>query len=161
MRYFSFLLLLVTLLLSGCATQANLSLLHPSIQAQNLDNTNFSVYDTKNDRITFYQYYLKEGTLMERSWATRIPFRVSFMDLWVTGLGHDIKRITNNQAETIKEALMLKAQEKGMVELHPGQKDYLLDNTFAQDMSESIKAYEEKMKRYEYNRDLNLLLKQH
>ena len=155
---FSNLLLLFTMLLlmSGCAKEANLSLIQPQIA---VENQHFSVYDTQNDRIVFYYFYAKEGKMMEETWAKMLPFRVEFMDLWVTGLGHDLRRITNGKAETIKDALMFGASQQGMKSLHVNENDYILDKQFAEEMVSMIKAYEERMDRYNQDRDFPFLLR--
>lgn len=96
---------------------------------------------------------------MEKVWSKMLPFRVEFMDLWVTGLGHDLRRLTDGKAETIKDALMFGAQKEGMRSLHVNQNDYILDNQFAKDMVSAIKSYEDKMARYNNDRDFPFLLK--
>lgn len=149
-KFSNFAFILIALFfLSGCAQEANLSLIQPQIM---IENQHLSVYDTQNDRIVFYHFYLKDGKMMEEVWAKTLPFRVEFMDLWITGLGHDLRRLTHDQAENIKDALMFGAQEKGMRSLHVNEKDYLLDNQFASDMVSVIRAYEERMKPYEKDR---------
>lgn len=147
--------LTVLFFLSGCAREANLSLIQPQIT---IENQHLSVYDTYNDRIVFYHFYVKDGKMMEETWAKTLPFRVEFMDLWITGLGHDLRRLTHNKAENIKDALMLGAQEMGMKSLHVNEKDYLLDNQFANEMVSVIRTYEERMERYERDRMFPLLL---
>ena len=149
-KFSNFAFILIALFfLSGCAQEANLSLIQPQII---IENQHLSVYDTQNDRIVFYHFYLKDGKMMEEVWAKTLPFRVEFMDLWITGLGHDLRRLTHDQAENIKDALMFGAHEKGMRSLHVNEKDYLLDNQFASDMVSVIRAYEERMKSYERDR---------
>lgn len=147
---------LIVLILSGCAPkEITPSALNPTI---NYTQGEISVYDTKHDMIVFYTYTQKDGKLLEQSWAKMLPFRVEFMDLWVTGLGHDLRRLTNNHAETIKEALLYGAHQKGMSPLHVGENDYLLDLQFAHGMVDAINSYEERMRRYERDRRLPLLL---
>ncbi|MBV5278130.1 MAG: hypothetical protein J0647_03675 [Campylobacteraceae bacterium] len=156
-KYYNFLILCATLLLfSGCVKEANLSFIAPQII---VENNHFSVYDATNDRITFYYFYKKEGKMVVEEWSKILPFRVEFMDLWVTGLGHDLRRLTEGKAETIKDALMYGAQKQGMRSLHVNQNDYILDNQFANDMVSVIRAYEEKMERYNRDRDFPFLLR--
>lgn len=156
-KYCSFLILCLTLfLLSGCTKPANLSLIQPQLA---IEGQEFSVYDTQNDRIVFYFFFMQEGKMMEKVWSKMLPFRVEFMDLWVTGLGHDLRRLTDGKAETIKDALMFGAQKEGMRSLHVNQNDYILDNQFAKDMVSAIKSYEDKMARYNNDRDFPFLLK--
>ncbi len=157
----NFCLALVCLLLfAGCsAKEANLAVIAPQVLP--LEGKEISVYDTKNERITFYSYVTKEGKLLEKSYATILPFRITFMEMWASGLGHDLRRLTHNQAETVKEALMVGAREKGMIVLHKGKEDYILDNTFAHEMSDAIKTFEERMKRYNRDDDLPYVLRKH
>ena len=95
---------------------------------------------------------------MQQTWGKILPFRVEFMDLWVTGLGHDIKRLTANHAEEIRPALMYNAKIQGLKTLHVNQKDYLIETDFAEQMVDVIEQYEEKMKRYERDRKFPFLL---
>ncbi len=150
------LLFVILLFLSGCAKEANLSFIQPQMV---IEGQHFSVYDTQNDRITFYYFYTKEGKMMEETWAKTLPFRVEFMDLWVSGLGHDLRRLTGGKAETIKDALMFGAQEQGMKSLHVNENDYILDKQFATEMVSIIRAYEEKMDRYNKDKDFPFLLR--
>ena len=150
-------LLLTSFFLLGCAPKiVDLSTINPKITLQSPLET--SVYDSENDRIVFYNFSLKDGVLLEKSWAKTLPFRVEFMDLWVSGLGHDLRRLTDNHAETIKDALMYGAQKEGMKTLHVNQKDYIIDIQFARKMVDAIKAYEEKMERYNKEREFPFLL---
>ncbi|MCD8478382.1 MAG: hypothetical protein LRY68_11300, partial [Sulfurospirillum sp.] len=64
--------------------------INPTIQLQN--HQTLSVYEPKNDTIVFHEFFLKEGVWMSHTWGKMLPFRIQFMDLWITGLGHDIKR---------------------------------------------------------------------
>jgi len=116
-----------------------------------------TVYDSKNDTIVFYTFFKKDGILMEKSWAKMLPFRVEFMDLWVTGLGHDLRRLTQNEAETIKDALMYAAKKEGLKPLHVNQNDYIIEGVFAQEMVDAIESYEEKMRRYEKDKRFPLV----
>lgn len=143
-------------LLSGCAKEANLSFIQPQMT---IEGQRFSVYDTQNDRIVFYYFYTKDGKMMEETWAKTLPFRVEFMDLWVSGLGHDLRRITGGKAESIKDALMFGASQQGMKSLHVNENDYILDKAFANDMVSIIRAYEEKMDRYNKDRDFPFLMR--
>ncbi|MDD2383519.1 MAG: hypothetical protein PHN18_04970 [Sulfurospirillaceae bacterium] len=156
-----FCLALVSLfLLVGCGVkEANLAIIAPQVLP--LEGKEISVYDTINDRITFYNYVNKDGKLLEKSWSTILPFRITFMEMWASGLGHDLRRLSHNQAETVKDTLMYGAREKGMISLHKDKNDYILDNTFAHDLSDAIKAFEEQMRRYERNDDLPYILKKH
>lgn len=156
-KYSNLCIMFVTLLLlSGCAKEANLNLIQPQLA---IEGQEYSVYDIQNDRIVFYRFYLQEGRMMEKVWSKVLPFRVEFMDLWVTGLGHDLRRLTEGKAETIKDALMFGAQKQGMRSLHVNQNDYILDNQFAKDMVSAIKSYEDKIARYNNDRDFPFLLK--
>lgn len=148
--------LTIFLLLSGCAKEANLGLIQPQIT---IEGQHFSVYDTQNDRIVFYYFYTKEGKMMEETWAKTLPFRVEFMDLWVSGLGHDLRRLTGGKAENIKDALLFGASQQGMRSLHVNENDYILDKQFANDMVRIIRAYEEKMDRYNNDRDFPFLMR--
>ena len=71
----------------------------------------------------------------------------------------DIKRLTDNNADNPRDALMYHARQKGFVSLHVNQEDYLLDNDFANKMVDLINAYEEKMRRYEKEREFPLILR--
>jgi hypothetical protein len=154
MRY-TFLLLTLFLFL-GCAPKVvDIKHFNPSISFEKIDT--IAVYESDNDRILFYDFTLQNDILREKSWGKVLPFRVDFMDLWVTGLGHDIKRLTNNHAETIKDALLWAAQKEGMKPLHVTQHDYIIDVTFAKEMVDAIESYEEKMRRYDKDRRFPLL----
>ncbi len=143
-------------LLLGCAPKiVDINHFNPSIHFEQTNT--IAVFDSDNDRIVFYNFTLQQGTLLEKSWGKVLPFRVEFMDLWVTGLGHDIKRLTNNHAQTIKDALMWAAQKEGMKPLHVKHYDYIIDRTFAKEMVGAIESYEEKMRRYEKDRRFPLL----
>ncbi len=156
MRYILF-VLLGLLFLTGCAPkEVNLASINPTLNLEK--SLHVSVYDTDNDRIVFYTFFLKDGLWMEQTWGKVLPFRVTFMDLWVSGLGHDLRRLSDNQAENIHDTLMFGARQQGLKTLHVNQKDYLLDTTFAQEMVDVIKAYEEKMERYNKDREFPLLL---
>lgn len=156
-KFFSFSFIFAALLfLSGCAKEANLSFIQPQIA---IEGQHFSVYDTQNDRIVFYYFYTKEGKMMEETWAKTLPFRVEFMDLWISGLGHDLRRLTGGKAENIKDALLFGASQQGMKSLHVNENDYILDKAFANDMVRIIRAYEEKMDRYNKDRDFPFLMR--
>lgn len=153
-------LLFLMFIFSGCAPkEVNLATINPTLNV--LQQETISVYDSDKDMILIYSFFIKEARLVERNWGKMLPFRVEFMDLWVTGLGLDLRRLTHNHAETIKDALMYGAAEEGMRTLHVNQHDYILDNKFATDMIDVINAYEDKMKRYERDRNLPLLFIRH
>lgn len=150
--------LFVSFLLIGCSPKiVDPKQFNPSFLPAKEPRT-IAVYDSENDRIVFYDLTFQHETLLEKSWAKILPFRVEFMDLWVSGLGHDIRRLTNNHAETIKDALMYAAQKEGMKSLHVNQKDYIIETQFARAMVDAIKAYEEKMERYNKDREFPFLL---
>ncbi|MDD3343353.1 MAG: hypothetical protein PHR87_07250 [Sulfurospirillaceae bacterium] len=159
MKQFIFALISLFMLAGCAAKEANLSTITPQLLP--LEGKEISVYDTKNDRITFYHYVTKEGKLLEQTWTKTLPFRITFMEMWASGLGHDLRRLTHNQAETLKDALMVGAREKGLVSLHVGKNDYILDNTFAHEMVDAIKTFEERMQRYNRDADLPYVLKKH
>lgn len=149
----TFLLILFSFIFLGCAPKViERSSLNASLDIR--QTPSLAVYDTRSDRILFYTYTVSEGKLLESSWGKILPFRVEFMDMWVSGLGHDLRRLSNNHAETIHNALMYNAQKQGLISLHVSQNDYLLDTAFAHEMVDVITAYEERMKRYKNDRDL-------
>ena len=151
-------LLFATFLLSGCAPkEVNLATINPILKP--MPDQIIAVYNTDQDTIIFHEFSLKNAILVEQTWGKVLPFRVEFMDLWVTGLGHDIRRLTNGNAENIKEALMYNASLQGMQTLHVNQKDYIIDYEFARDMVTAIDHYEEKIKRYERDREFPFLLR--
>ncbi|WP_263833202.1 hypothetical protein [Sulfurospirillum oryzae] len=151
-------LLTALLFLTGCAPkEVNLASINPVFKP--MPNQIVAVYDTDRDLIEFHEFSLKNAVLVERTWGKVLPFRVEFMDLWVTGLGHDLRRFTNGHAETIKDALMYNASLQGMQTLHVNQKDYLINYEFAHDMVTAIERYEEKIKRYERDREFPYLLR--
>jgi hypothetical protein len=150
-RFFGIILLGTLFFFAGCASkEVNPASFNTSVNL--LQAGEISVYDTKKDAILFYTYTQENGKLIENSSGKLLPFRVLFMDLWVTGLGHDLRRLTDNHAETIKDALMYAAEQKGMQPLHINQKEFIIDTKFAHDMVDAINAYEEKMKRYDRDR---------
>ena len=159
MRYILLTILLVLAFgFSGCAPKmVDIKSINPTIQLQN--HQTLSVYEPKNDTIVFYEFFLKEGVWMSHTWGKMLPFRIEFMDLWITGLGHDIKRLTDNNADNPRDALMYNARQKGLISLHVNEKDYLLDSDFANKMVDLINAYEEKMRRYEKEREFPLILR--
>lgn len=158
MRFWHSFFIAILLLLSGCAPKAvDTKSLNPSFHLQN--HHIISVYETKNDTIVFYEFFLQNGVWMSHTWGKMLPFRIQFMDLWVTGLGHDLKRLTDNHADNPHDALMYNARQKGLISLHVNQEDYLLDVDFANKMVDAINAYEEKMKRYEKAREFPLILR--
>ncbi len=159
MRLFNtFFLVIIALFISACAPKmVDIKSINPTIQLQNRQV--LSVYETKNDTIVFHEFFLKEGVWMSHTWGKMLPFRIQFMDLWITGLGHDIKRLTNNNADNPRDALMYNARQKGLISLHVNQEDYLLDSDFANKMVDFINAYEEKMRRYEKEREFPFILK--
>ena len=155
---FTTLLLFLAVILSGCAPkEVNLATINPVFKP--MPNQIIAVYNQDQDTIMFHEFSLKNAVLVERTWGKVLPFRVEFMDLWVTGLGHDIRRLTNGHAETIKEALMYDATLQGMQTLHVNQKDYIIGYEFARDMVTAIDRYDEKMKRYERDREFPFLLR--
>ena len=154
MRY-GFLLLTLFMFLGCAPKEVNLMTINPLIKP--LPHQTIATYEPERDLILFYEFSLENTVLVERTWGKMLPFRVEFMDLWITGLGHDIKRITNNHAETINAALMYAAQKEGMRSLHVSQNDYIIDRDFAEKMVSAIDAYEEKMRRYEKDRRFPLL----
>jgi hypothetical protein len=152
------LLLFATFMLSGCAPkEVNLATINPVFSPA--PNQIIAVYEPDRDTIMFHEFSLKNSVLVEQTWGKVLPFRVEFMDLWVTGLGHDIRRLTNGNAEEIKNALMYNASLQGMQTLHVNQKDYIIDYEFARDMVTAINRYEEKIKRYERDREFPYLLR--
>ena len=159
MRLFNtFFLVIIALFISACAPKmVDIKSINPTIQLQN--HQTLSVYEPKNDTIVFYEFFLKEGVWMSHTWGKMLPFRIEFMDLWITGLGHDIKRLTDNNADNPRDALMYNARQKGLISLHVNEKDYLLDSDFANKMVDFINAYEEKMRRYEKEREFPLILR--
>lgn len=155
-----FLLLCLTTLafiLSGCAPkELTLASFNPAINP--VKEGKISTYNPKRDTVMVYTYSQKEGKIIETIDAGKVlPFRIEFMDLWVTGLGHDLRRITNNHAETLKESLMYGAEQKGMQTLHVNEQDFILDNDFAQQILEAVRRYEDNMKRYERDRRIPLI----
>lgn len=154
MRFTLFFLLVVFL---GCAPKVvDTQKLNPAFSP--IQMPRISTYDTHNDRIMFYEFSMQNGVLMERSWGKTLPFRVEFMNLWVSGLGHDLRRLSDNHAETIKDTLMYHAQKEGMQRLYIHQEEYIIENAFAKEMVDVIESYEEKMKRYENDRRFPPLL---
>jgi len=148
--------ILLSLCILGCAPKAvDMASLRQHIDSER--QSSIAVYDTDNDRIVFYTFFKKDGILVEKSWAKMLPFRVEFMDLWVSGLGHDLRRLTQNEAETIKDALMYAAKKEGLKPLHVNQNDYIIEGVFAQEMVNAIEAYEEKMRRYERDKRFPLV----
>ena len=153
-----FLGLTVLFLFLGCAPKAvDMASLNPALHPSS--EQIIAVYNQEQDTILFYEFTFKNNVLVERTWGKVIPFRVEFMDLWVTGLGHDIRRLTNLHAEEIRPALMYAAEQNGMQTLHVNQKDYIIDNEFARSLITAIDRYEEKIKRYERDRDFPFLLR--
>ena len=149
MKYLKFLILgfLGTLFL-GCAPKVvDVATLNPNISVTH--NPRISTYAPTQGFITFYEFSLKNGVLVENSWWKKVPTRIDFMPLWTTGLGHDIRRLTNNHAQTLEDALMYNAQQNGMTKLYMQNEEYILDNTFADDIVEAIDDYEEKIRRYD------------
>ncbi|AFL68875.1 hypothetical protein [Sulfurospirillum barnesii] len=156
MKYF--LMLLSFIFLTGCAPKVvDLSTINPSIKP--IAGESIAVYDESMDAILFYDFFQKETFLMQKTSGKVIPFRVEFMDLWITGLGHDIQRLTQGNAEEIRPALLYNAKQKGLKTLHVNQKDYIIETTFAHDMVDAIDRYEEKMRRYERDKRFPLLMK--
>lgn len=150
--------LIVLLFLTGCAPKkVDLATLNPTFLPN--QEQRIAVYDVGQDSILFYEFSFENGILVERTWGKMLPFRVEPMDLWITGLGHDLRRLTNGHAETIKDALMYHAKLQGMQTLHVNQKDYIIDDAFAHEMRDIINAYEERMKRYDKEREFPFLLK--
>lgn len=151
-------LLFATFMLSGCAPkEVNLATINPVFKP--MPNQIIAVYDPDRDTIMFHEFSLKNAVLVEQTWGKVLPFRVEFMDLWVTGLGHDVRRLTNGNAEELKNALMYNASLQGMQTLHVNQKDYIIGYEFARDMVSAIDRYEEKMKRYERDREFPYILR--
>lgn len=155
---FSLLLIFLALMLSGCAPkEVNLATINPVFKP--IPNQIIAVYNPDQDTIMFHEFSLKNAILVEQTWGKVLPFRVEFMDLWVTGLGHDLRRLTNGHAESINDALMYSATIEGMQTLHINQKDYIINYEFARDMVSAIDQYEEKIKRYERDREFPFLLR--
>lgn len=159
MRYFLWMIVpFMLVFLSGCAPkEVNVATLNPVLNP--MPNQTIAIYDPDQDLILFHEFSLKNGVLVEQTWGKVLPFRVEFMDLWVTGLGHDIRRLTDGNAEEIKDALMYNASLQGMQTLHVNQKDYIIDYTFAREMVTAIDHYEERIKRYQRDRDFPFLLR--
>lgn len=152
------LLLFVLFTLSGCAPkEVNLATINPVFKP--MPNQTIAIYNPDQDTIMFHEFSLKNAVLVEQTWGKVLPFRVEFMDLWVTGLGHDLRRLTNGHAETIKDALMYDANLQGMQTLHTNQRDYIINYEFARDMVTAIDHYEEKIKRYQRDREFPYLLR--
>ena len=144
-------LLFATFMFSGCAPKVvDLATINPVLSPT--PNQIIAVYNPDRDTIMFHEFSLKNAVLVEQTWGKVLPFRVEFMDMWVTGLGHDLRRLSNGNAETIKDALMYDAGLQGMKTLHVNQKDYIIHEAFAKEMVDVIKAYEEKMERYNKDR---------
>lgn len=157
MRFFKLTILLISIfLLNGCAPkQLDVASINPIFKLQ--DQQTISVYETKSETILFYHFFLENGVWMSRTWGKILPYHVNFTDLWITGMGHDLRRVTDNQAETLYDALIFGARQKGLISLHVNQEDYLLDVDFATKMVDIINAYEEKMRRYEKKREFPFL----
>lgn len=151
-------LLFISFLFLGCSPKAVDPQLFNPFFLPVKEPRSLAVYDTHNERIVFYDLTFQNEILFEKSWAKTLPFRVEFLDLWVSGLGHDIRRLTHNHAETIKDALMYAAKKEGMKPLHVNQSDYIIDENFAKEMVFAIKAYEERMERYNKDREFPFLL---
>jgi len=151
-------LLFTTFILSGCAPkEVNLATINPVFKP--MPNQIIAVYNPDKDAIMFHEFSLKNAVLVEQTWGKVLPFRVEFMDIWVTGLGHDLRRLTNGNAETIKDALMYDAGLQGMQTLHVNQRDYIINYEFARDMVTAIDRYDEKIKRYERDREFPYMLR--
>jgi hypothetical protein len=158
MRRLLFLSLLpLMLFFSGCAPkELTLASFNPAINP--IKEGKISTYNPKRDTIMVYTYTQKAGKIIETIDVGKVlPFRIEFMDLWVSGLGHDLRRITHNHAETLKESLMYGAEQKGMQILHVGDQDFVIDNDFAQQILEAVRRYEDNMKHYERDRRIPLL----
>ena len=151
MKYIRFLLPFVFgFMVLGCAPKVvDVASLNPSVPI--LQQPRISTYDPIQEYIMFYEFSLEKGVLVERSWWKKIPFRIDSMALWTTGLGLDLRRLSNNHAETIHGALMYNAQKNGMTRLFLPREEYIIDTAFAQEMVDAIEAYEEKMRRYDRN----------
>lgn len=156
-RLFVLLFIPLIFLLSGCAPkELTRASFNPSIDPVKIGK--ISAYNPKKDTLMVYSYTMQEGKIIEHVEAGRVlPFRIEFMDLWVTGLGHDLRRITQNHAETLKESLMYGAEQKGMQTLHVSEQDLILDNDFAAQILDAVRNYDDKMKRYERERRIPLL----
>ena len=151
-------LLVALFLFSGCAPKAvDITTINPLLKPS--PKQTIAVYEPDNDLILFHEFALENNQLVERITGKVLPFRVEFMDLWVTGLGHDIRHLTKGHAESIPDALMYAAKEKGMITLHTTKKDYIIEESFARDLITAINQYEEKMRRYERNRDFPILMR--
>ncbi len=143
-----FLLLILGFVFLGCAPKVvDVASLNPSIPI--LQIPKISTYDPAGKYILFYEFSLKEGVLVEKSWWKMLPFRVDSMALWTTGLGHDLRRLSDNHSESIEGTLMYNAQKNGMTRLFLQRDEYIIDTRFAEEMVDAIEAYEEKMQRYD------------
>ncbi|MDD3323951.1 MAG: hypothetical protein PHN38_02350 [Sulfurospirillaceae bacterium] len=156
-------ILLCLFFITGCTRVVSVQSINPKAIGFELPKTDeqkiqtvlvgksFVTYDTKDETITEHKYALKDGKLVVLEAVKIYPKDVEYMNKWVTGLGHELLRLSNQKADSIEGVLDDNAKKQGYIELHKGKKDFLIDKDFFEELKLIIDRYEETINRYNRN----------
>jgi c-di-AMP phosphodiesterase-like protein len=159
--YLSFTFLLTVLFLfSACSVKLDPITLNSAILQNISDTKTYSTYDQSEGKITQYFFKRKNGELEVRDAITYIP--MDYTDQLYSPFSQvtwTLKRLTNNRAKTIEEALDLEVAKYNYTFVFLNKNEYLIGNDFARDIIYSIDRFEEMIQRQEDRRDrVNLKL---
>lgn len=136
------------LFLGGCAQKINVESLNKEIISTNFISKTLNTYDEKEAKITTYYFKNKNGEVYASNEITYIPMDATgqlyspFSRVTMT-----INRLTNNQAQTIEEALVMEVKKQNFIKLYTDKEEYIIGNDFARDLKWSIREFNEMIDR--------------
>ena len=138
----------------GCSAKVDRSTLALSPQEKT-----YHTYNAQEAKISSYFFNTQNDELSVRSFITYIPFDTDdqlyspFSSVKTT-----LDRHTNYKAKTIQEAMVLHMKQRGDQRLFQDKEEYLIDNDFARDLIQDIKAYNDKMDRDNNNESEGVII---
>ena len=151
------LILIAMVLLTGCSIKMDATFINKEILPKKSDNITeflasktYNTYDEKESKLTSYFFKEKEGKLAVTHVITYIPMD-STDQLYspFSQVTFTLRRLTNNKANTIEEALVMEVKKNDFKKLFNNKKEYIIGNDFARDLKFSIKEFEDMIERQE------------
>jgi len=153
--------LFIIALFTGCSVKIDPSSINQNILLKKgdnvtefLDSKTYSTYDEKEEKITRYYFKNKNGQLEVRNDILFLP-RYPKADLYdvFSGITFTIKKLTNNQARTIEEALIMEVKRNDFKRLYTDKQEYIIGNDFANELIYAIDKFNEMMEYREERRN--------
>lgn len=142
---------IILFILTGCAQKINTDTLNQEI----LTNKTINTYDEKEAKITSYYFKTKDGDLYFTHDITYIPMDATdqlynpFSQVTIT-----LNRLTNRQAQTTEEALVMEVEKQNFTKLYRDRDEYIIGNDFARDLKWSIREFNNMIDRQEDREEL-------